>query len=44
MIFKFMKLKYHKKFSRKFEVHFFKDLKFLELEFHGKLEFHILEF
>ena len=29
----------YKKFSGKFEVYFFKKLEFLELEFHGKLEF-----
>ena len=28
-----------KKFSRKFEVYFFKEFEFLKFEFHGKLEF-----
>ena len=39
-----MVLENHTKFSGKFEVYFFIELEFLELEFHGKLEFHILEF
>ena len=34
-----MVLEFHKKFSGKFEGYFFK-----ELELHGKLEFHKLEF
>ena len=27
------------KFSSKFEVYFFKELEFMELEYHGKLEY-----
>jgi len=40
MVLEFHELEYHKKFSRKFEVYFFKELELLELEFYGKLEFH----
>ena len=39
MLIEFHELEYHKKFSGKFEVYFFKELKFLKLDFHGKLEF-----
>ena len=34
-----MELEFHKNISSKFEGYFVKNLKFLELEFHGKLEF-----
>ena len=37
-------LKFHKKFFGKFEGYFFKELEFMELEYHGKLEFHELEY
>ena len=40
----FMELKYHKKISKFFKIYFFQKFKFLELEFHGKLEFHKLKF
>ena len=39
-----MKLEYHRKISKIFRVYFFKELEFLELKFHSKLEFHKLEF
>ena len=33
-------LEYQKNFFGKFKIYFFKELKFLEFEFYGKLEFH----
>ena len=39
-ILKFYELEYQKNFSKKFKIYFFKELKFLEFEFYGKLEFH----
>ena len=39
-----MELKFHKKQHYKFEGYFLKKLEYLELEFHGKLEFYKLEF
>ena len=39
-----MELEFHKKQHGKFEGYFFKKLKFLYLELHGRFEFHKLEF
>ena len=39
-ILEFYELEYQKKFSGKFKIYFFKEVKFLEFEFYGKLEFH----
>ena len=39
MVLGFHALEFHQKFSSKFEGYFFKELKFTELELHGKLEF-----
>ena len=44
MVLEFHELEYYKKIFEKFEVYFFKELWFLELEFHDKLEFHKLKF
>ena len=45
MVLKFHELEYHQKIFSKFEDYFKKKkLEFLELEFHGKLNFHKLEF
>ena len=44
MILEFHELEYHKNFSRKFEVYFFKELEFLELEFQkGGRSLHIFK-
>ena len=39
-ILEFYELEYQKIFFGKFKIYFFKELKFLEFEFYGKLEFH----
>ena len=39
MVLEFQELEFHKKYHGKFEGYFFKELKFLELELHSKLEF-----
>ena len=40
----FMVFEFHQKFSGKFEIYFFKELEFMELKYHVKLEFYKLKY
>ena len=44
MLLKFHELEFHQKNFAIFEGNFFKEIKFVKLEFDAKLEFHKLEF
>ena len=44
MVLEFYELEFHQKNFDNFEGNFFKEIKFVKLEFDDKLEFHKLEF
>ena len=44
MVLEFHELEFHQKNFGNFEGNFFKEIKFVKLEFNDKLEFHKLEF